>query len=154
MEGAWPINSLRISGSTLASCRIVAKVCRSVFGAVISGNPIFAVSRYFGTAEVTDKFLGVPGTEVGSQPDGMSITQEREQMFGRRPIAADRWHRRTADMLMMVQPPLPQVGERDRLEAQRRRCAHLQLAVNLGGHLPGQIPVRPDLRPPPLSPSW
>ncbi len=54
-------------------------------------------------------------------------------------------------MFVMVQPPLPQLRDRDRLEAQGSRCPHLQLAVDLGGHLPGQIPVRPDPRPPPLA---
>ena len=53
-----------------------------------------------------------------------------------------------ADVLMVIQPSLPQVRNRDRLEAQGRRGPHLQLAVDLGGHLPGQIPVRADPWPP------
>ena len=84
-------------------------------------------------------------------PDWADFPDEGEQVLGGRPVAADRLDGRPANMLVVVEPPLPQVRNRDRLEAQGRRRPHLQLAVDLGGHLPGQVPVRADPRPAPLA---
>ena len=47
---------------------------------------------------------------------------------------------------MVVEPPLPQLGDGDRLEPQYRGGTDLQLGLDLGGHLPGFILLGPDPR--------
>ncbi|HEX3655087.1 MAG TPA: hypothetical protein VHV55_04740 [Pirellulales bacterium] len=54
-------------------------------------------------------------------------------------------------MLVKIEPALADVGNRDRLKAQRAGRADLELSVDLGGHLAGGVAVGTDPRLPPLT---
>lgn len=54
-------------------------------------------------------------------------------MQGRGAVAADRVDRRPQDMLVVLQPPLPQIRDRNRFEGQDGGGAALELGVRLGG---------------------
>ena len=68
-------------------------------------------------------------------------------MFGRRAVAVDRLHRRSQDVLVVVEPAPAQLRDRNRLETEGGGCAGFELAVDLGRHplggfAFGAVPVR------------
>ena len=65
-------------------------------------------------------------------------------MVGGGAVAVDGVDRRAQHLLVVVQPPTPEFGDGDRLEAQRRRGADFELGVDLGGQLPRRRDVRTD----------
>jgi hypothetical protein len=72
------------------------------------------------------------------------LLYEPEEVVGGGPVAVDGVDGRPQDVLVVVEPPRSQVGDGDRLEAQRRRRADSELGVHLGGELPGGGSVQPD----------
>ena len=97
-------------------------------------------------AQVADELLGVAGAELGGVAHGPGL-QEAKQVVRRRTVAVDRLHGRAKHLLVMLQPSAAQLGDADRLEAQRRGGADLQLGVDLGGELSGGLAVGADTRP-------
>ena len=86
-----------------------------------------------------------------TRESGPDIAHEVQQVLGGRPIAADGLHRRTADILMKIEPRCAEVGDRDGLKAQGTGGTDFELAVDLGRHLPGGVPIGADPRLSPLA---
>jgi hypothetical protein len=71
---------------------------------------------------------------------------EAKQVVGGCAVAVDGLYRGAQHLLVMLEPLLPQIGDRNGLEAQRRGGADFQLRVDLGGQLPGCFAVKSDAR--------
>ena len=54
-----------------------------------------------------------------------------EQVPGRRLVAVNGFQGRAADMLVVIQPALPQIGKGDGLEAPGAGCSGFQLSIHL-----------------------
>jgi hypothetical protein len=76
----------------------------------------------------------------------MLLSNKIQQVLGGRTIAFDRLQRRAPHKLMLGQPAVAQLGNRDRLEAQQGRSADFQLSRDLTGDLPCCVAVWPDAR--------
>jgi len=70
-------------------------------------------------------------------------------MLGGRAVAADRLDGGAAHILVVIEPLLPQQGNRNGLEAQGARRSHFELRIDLGGHLPRGVTLGTDPRLPP-----
>jgi hypothetical protein len=81
----------------------------------------------------------------------VDLRDKLDQVLGCRSIPAHGLDRRPADVLVVVEPLLPQLGDRNRFVAQGGRRADLQLGIDLGGHLPSRIPVDANARLAPLA---
>src|SRR5262245_31883417 len=60
-------------------------------------------------------------------------------------------HRRSEDLLVVLQPALPKGGDGDGFETEGGRRADRQLGIDLGGELPSDRAVGADARPMPLA---
>lgn len=94
-----------------------------------------------------DKFLGMHCMEL-RRVSNRAFLQKSEQMIGRGPITVDRLDRGAKHLFVMLQPVIPQIGNGDRLEAERCRSADFELGIDLGGHLLGGFAVGTDARAP------
>jgi len=98
-------------------------------------------------AEIADERLGVAGGEVGRHANRPLVADEVEQVLGGRAVAIDRVDAGAEHVLVVVEPALAQVGDRQRLEAEDRDVPGRQLCVGLRSQSPGGGHVRPDARP-------
>ena len=96
---------------------------------------------------------GLHGESAGEQSGVSKRTsiEEAEQVVGGGSVAVDRVDRRPPNLVAVLEPPLAECGDRQRLEAEGGRGAGFELVVDPGGELPCGVAVGSDAGPFPLA---